>query len=191
MREELKGYCKELGLDYLPAVKYLTHCKYLLRILRGVFYARTIDERKTGKLRINHLEAIRDTLKFKGVKNWYFGLETAVNLNNLTHEYFTTTFVLSDSVGRPRPFEILGHKTRFIKISPKLFGFGVIKKNVPYSDPEKTLLDTLYLGRYNGLKEPEIRDATADLLEHCSKNKLIYYACKYPKSIRRLVEALS
>ena len=190
-REELRGYCKELGLDYLPSVKYLTHYRYLLRVLRGVFYARTIEERKTGKLRINHLEAIRDTLKLKGVSNWYFGLETAVNLNNITHEYYPTVTVVSDSIARPRPFDILGHKVRFIKISPKLFGFGVTGKNIPYSDPEKTLLDTVYLGRYNGLKESEIMDATADLLEHCSKDKLISYSKKYPKTVRKIVEALN
>jgi len=189
-RDELKGYCKELGLNYLPAVKYLTHYKYLLRVLRGVFYARTIEERKIGKLSVNHLEAIRDTLKLKGVSNWYFGLETATTLNNLTHEYYPGVTVVSDSIARPRPFDILGHKVRFIKVSPKLFGFGVLEKNVPYSDPEKTLLDIIYLSRYNGLKESEIRDAVADLPEHCSKDKLISYAEKYPKTVRKTVEAL-
>ena len=187
----MKGYCRELGLEYLPAVKYLTRYRYLLRVLRGVFYARTIEERKTGKLGINHLEALRDTLKLKGVSNWYFGLETATNLNNLTHEYYTTVTVVSDSIARPRPFDILGHKVRFIKVSSKLFGFGVIKKNVPYSDPEKTLLDTVYLGRYNGLKESEIRDAATDLLGHCSKDKLISYSERYPKTVRKTMEALN
>jgi len=190
MREELKGYCKEIGLEYLPAIKYLTHHKYMLRVLRGVFYARTIEERKTGKLGVNHLEAVRDALKLRGVKNWYYGLETAVKLNNITHEYYTMVTVISDSITRPRPFDILGHKVRFIKISPKLFGFGVIRKNVPYSDPEKTLLDTVYLGRYNSMKESEINDATADILEHCSKNKLISYVEKYPKTVRKTVEGL-
>ncbi|MFH1055391.1 MAG: hypothetical protein V1744_04785 [Candidatus Altiarchaeota archaeon] len=190
-REELKGYCNELGLEYLPAVKYLTHHRYLLRVLRGIFYARTIEERKTGKLSVNHMEAIRDALKLKGVRNWYFGLETAVKLNNITHEYYTTVTVVSDSISRPRLFDILGHKVRFIKVSTKLFGFGVIGKSVPYSDPEKTLLDTVYLGRYNGLKEPEIKDAAADLLEHCSKDRLISYAEKYPKTVMKTVEALS
>ncbi|MFH0862821.1 MAG: hypothetical protein V1875_07335 [Candidatus Altiarchaeota archaeon] len=189
-REALRGYCRELGLDYLPAVKYLTHQGYLIRILRGIFYARTIEGRKTGKLGINHLEAIRDALRLKDVSNWYFGLETATKLNNLTHEYYTTATVVSDSIARPRPFDILGHKVRFIKVSPKLFGFGVIGENVPYSDPEKTLLDTVYLGRYNGLKEPDVRDATADLLGYCSKEKLIVYAGRYPKTIRKVVEAL-
>jgi len=189
-REELKGYCKKIGLDYLPAVKYLTHYKYLARILRGVFYARTIEERKTGRLRVNHLEAVRDSLKIKGVKNWYFGLETAVKLNNLTHEYYTLDTVVSDSIARPKPFDIIGHKIRFVKISPKLFGFGIINKNIPYSNPEKTLLDTIYLGRYNGLSEPEIEGRVSDVLEHCSKSKLETYARKYPKSVKKFLETI-
>lgn len=188
--EELKAYCKELGLEYLPAVKYLTYNKYLLRILRGIFYAQTIEERKRGKPKINHLEAIRETLKIKGIRNWYFGLETAVKLNNLTHEYYTTTAVISDSIARPRPFDIMGYKVRFIKVSPKLFGFGVEEKNIPYSNPEKTLLDTIYLSRYRGLEESEIMDAATELLEHCSIKKLMSYVEKYPKTVKKTLETL-
>jgi len=189
-RKELKKYCEELGMGYNPVIRYLTSNKYLVRILRGVFYVKSIEERKLDTVRINHLEAIKKALSMKGVGNWYFGLDTAISLNNLTHEYYTITFVLSDSLSRPKPFDILGHKVKFIKVSEKLFGFGVITGDIPYSDPEKTLLDTIYLGRYNSLTKSEMIDKTIDIVKHCSKNKLKKYAVNYPKTVKRIMEEI-
>jgi len=187
-REELETHCKELELDYYHTISYLISNRYLLRILRGIFYVKSIEERKLKTVNINHLEAIKEALSRKGVKNWYFGLDTALMLNNLTHEYIPTTFVISDTISRPKPFDILGHKVKFIKISERLFGFGILDKGVPYSDPEKTVLDMIYLARYNNLTYPEIEDRTADTIKHCSKNKLGGYMKNYPKSMRKIVE---
>lgn len=187
-REELGRYCGELGMEYKSVIGYLTFNRYLERILRGIFYIKSIEERKHNTVEISHLEAIKKALKLKGVKNWYFGLETANSLNNITHEYYTTTFILNDRISRPNPFSILDHKVRLIKISEKLFGFGVTDKEIPRSDPEKTLLDTIYLGRYNRLTETEIMNKTTDLIKNSSKEKLREYAENYPKTVRRFIK---
>jgi len=83
-REEIRGYCNKLGMDYYATIRYLTHYKHLIRILRGIFYIKSIEERKLNKTNISHLEAIKEALKIKGIKHWYFGLSTALKLNNLT-----------------------------------------------------------------------------------------------------------
>jgi hypothetical protein len=189
-REELKALSKELGLGYYPVINYLGTNKYLLRVMRGVFYVKSIEERKLGRLDVSYLEAIKEALALKKVGNWYFGLETAASLGNLTHEYFTTTFVISDAIGRPKPFEILGHKVKFIKVSKKLFGFGIVKGKLNYSEPEKTVLDMIYLSRYNGLAESEVEGRVSDVLEHCSKDKLESYAGKYPSSVKKFLEKI-
>lgn len=189
-REELKALSREIGLGYYPVINYLSTNKYILRVMRGVFYVKSIEERKLGKLDVNHLEAIKEALALKKVEKWYFGLETAAAMNNLTHEYFTMTFVISDSIGRSKPFEILGYKVRFIKVSEKLFGFGVVKDKLSYSDPEKTVLDMIYLSRYNGLTESEVVGRVSDILKHCSKDKLESYARKYPKSVKKFLDTL-
>ncbi|MFH1788035.1 MAG: hypothetical protein ABH834_01485, partial [Candidatus Altiarchaeota archaeon] len=179
---------EDAGIRYLSAVGYLNANKYILRIMRGIFYVKTVEERKLGKLNVSYLEAIAEALTLKKVENWYFGLETAASLNNLTHEYFTTTFVISDSIGRSKPFKILGYKVKFIKISGKLFGFGIFKDKLNYSDPEKTVLDTVYLSRYNGLTESEIEGGVSDIIEHCDKDKLESYSRKYPKSVKKFLD---
>ena len=175
-REELREYCKKLNLDYYVTIRYLTHYKYLIRILRGIFYIKSIEERKLNKININHLEAIKEALKIKGVKNWYFGLSTALKLNNLTHEYFTIDYIINDKLFRAKPFLILGYKIKFIKISHKLISFGIINKNLPYSDAEKTMLDFVYLKEHGNVKLiPE------EIFENCSKNKLLKYSKNYDK----------
>ena len=181
-REEIREDCKKLSLDYYVAIRYLTHHKYLIRILRGIFYIKSIEERKLNKTNINHLEAIKEALKIKGVKNWYFGLSTALKLNNLTHEYFAIDYVINDKIFRAKPFLILGYKIKFIKINPKLTSFGIINKGLPYSDAEKTMLDFVYLKEHGNVKLiPE------EIFDNCSKNKLLKYSKSYDKrTIKRL-----
>ena len=94
----IRDYCEKLGMDYYPSIRYLTHHKYLIRILRGIFYRPSVEERKFNKLDVNYLYAINEALKIKNVKNRYFGLETAIKLNNMTHEYFITDYVVNDKI---------------------------------------------------------------------------------------------
>jgi len=185
-REEIRGYCKTLSLDYYVVIRYLTHYKYLIRILRGIFYIKSIEERKLNKIDISHLKAIKEALEIKGVKNWYFGLSTALKINNLTHEYFTIDYVISDKIFRAKPFLIMGYKVKFIKINPKLTKFGIINKNFPYSDAEKTMLDFVYLKEHGNVKLiPE------EIFDDCSKNKLLKYSKNYDnRTIKRLKEML-
>ena len=49
---------------------------------------------------MNYFEIIKNGLIIKGVKKWYFGLETALKLNNMTNEYFTIDYVVNDSIFR-------------------------------------------------------------------------------------------
>jgi len=186
-REELRGYSKTLKLSYNSLINYLLDNKYLIRILRGIFYINGLEERKKGLSDISFYNAISEALKIKGVKNWYFGLETAIKLNNLTHEYFAIDYIISDKIKRPRPIEILGHKVRFIKIKKELSEFGIKKENTPYSDPEKTILDMVYFGIYNNLSDSEIRNRIIGYLDKCKKAKLVKYSKAYPKSVLKFI----
>jgi len=183
----LREYAKTLKLDYLMVIKYLLANKYLYRILRGFFYKPTIKERKMNRLDVNHLEAIAETLKRKGVKNWYYGLDSAMKLNNLTHEFFAMDFVVSDSIFRSKPITILGMKVRFIKLKKEIVKIGIVKGNYPVSDLEKTVLDMIYLMRYDGLSEKEIELKMNDLMSKCSKEKMFGYSSKYNKKMNEFI----
>ena len=170
IREELKSYCKPLKMDYYTSIMYLTSNNYLVRILRGIFYVKSIEERKLDKVDISFEEAISEALRIKSVKRWYFGLESAIKLNNITHEYFAVETIISDKLSRPNPFNIMGRKVKFVKLSKKLLEFGVIKNKFNYSDAEKTVLDFIYLGKYNRNPDESIRNKVADYIRNCKKN---------------------
>ena len=191
LASELKNYCKMLNLDYYITIGYLLSNNYLIRLLRGIFYIKSIEERKLKKVNINYMEAIAESLELKGVKNWYFGLETAVKLNNLTHEYFTTDYIINDTLFRAKTIEILGHKIKFIKLKKSLFGFGIIKKNkINFSENEKTFLDFIYLYKYKGISNKDIKNLISGLAKYCSKNKVIKYSKEYNKTIKGFVRGI-
>ena len=86
--EIIRTYCMPMKIDHKRAIQYLLKEGYLLRIFKGIYYIRTFDEIKLGRSKYSHLELISKGMELKGVKNWYFGLYTALKLNNLTHEHF-------------------------------------------------------------------------------------------------------
>lgn len=187
----LKKYCMELGLDYYSSIRYLTSNKYLHRILKGIFYKPSIEERKLKKIGVSNLEAVSYALKIKNIKNWYLGLESALKMNNLTHEFFAIDYIINDTIFRASPFKIFGSKVKFIKLKKPITAFGINRKGrLRYSDPEKTVLDVVYLSKYRGLNETEIKDRIYGILKACSKEKLKKYSARYNKQIARFIGGL-
>jgi predicted transcriptional regulator of viral defense system len=188
--DELKRYCETMGVDYTATVKYLTSHGHLVRVLRGIFYVKTLEEETLGKQRYTPIELVAKGLELKGVENWYYGLYTALKLNNMTHEHFPVDYVVSDSIFRARPINIAGYSFRFMKLSSRLFGFGVRSEDVPYSDPEKTILDFAYVWRYRGMPSERILLDLKEWSKGLSGDRLQGYAKNYPKTVQSLAEAM-
>ena len=192
---ELKEHCKKLNMDYYITIGYLLSNNYLVRLMRGIFYIKSIEERKLNKVDITYTEAIAKSLALKKVKRWYFGLETAIKLDidlkSLDQTPFTTDSVLSDVLFRAKDIKILGHKTKFIKLKKSLFGFGIVKRNkIRFSENEKTLLDIVYLYRYNRVSSKIIRNRISDLIKYCSKGKVMRYSKKYNRPVVKFVKEI-
>ncbi|PIU02776.1 MAG: hypothetical protein COT55_01775 [Candidatus Diapherotrites archaeon CG09_land_8_20_14_0_10_32_12] len=189
-RTELIEYCKSLQLNYRDAISYLIHNRYVKTILKGVFYTLSADERKHKSIDTTYLELIKNALELKGIKNWYFGLESAFKFNNITHEYFSIDYIINDKIFGKEPIEINGRKIKFVKIKPDLFGFGIIKNNLIYSDLEKTILDKIYLLSYAGNNYNEIRDNIVEYMENADSKKLLKYSKAYPKTVKKIMGGL-
>ncbi len=186
---DIKEYCKTMKLDHEAVIHYFIKRKNLVRIFRGIFYVKSLEEHKLGKIKYNHLELVAKGLELKSVKNWYFGLHTALKRNNMTHEYFTIDEVVSDSLFRSKPVSISGYRFKFIKLSPSLLEFGMVKEGtLRYSDPEKTILDFIYLSRHQGATPDKISMDVGEWIKEISLSKLHKYAMKYPKTVRKTVE---
>ncbi len=189
--EELKEECAKLKMPYEKAIKYLYLYKYVERIVRGFFYIPTVEERKYKTGGANFYDAIARAMEYKKVKNWYWGLETAIKMNSITHEYFTIDYVVSDTIFRAKPIKILGRKVKFVKLSKKLFGFGIKKSgNTLYSDLEKTILDIIHMRKYSGESNKAIRDYVIGWADEANKTRMKKYSKHYSKSVRNVLGEL-
>lgn len=190
VRNVLEKYVKLLKMDYNSVVRYLISNDYLVRVFRGIYYIKSLDERKLKKTDTNYLDVIKEALLLKGVDNWYFGLDSALKLNAMTHEYFSVDYIISDKIFRLKPFKIFGHKIKFMKVKESLMDFGIVKKNINYSDKEKTILDIIYFEKYNGKSENEILGRISSYIEEVNKKKIYGYLKYYPKSVKKIIEEI-
>ncbi len=186
--EELKKYCKATGISYEITIRHLVSRGHIVRIFKGIFYIKTPEEAKFNKSKYSHLELVAKGLELKGVKNWYFGLYTALKFNNLTHESFAIDYVVNDKLLRSKPINIAGYKFKFIKLTPKLLDFGIIENNLQYSDPEKTILDFIYTWRYNGIPKEKIALDISEWAKNLSSKKIKKYAANYPKTVQEIAD---
>ncbi len=186
--EELKLYCKLMGLNYEITIRHLVSRGYLIRIFKGIFYVKSLDEVKFGKSKYSNLDLVAKGLELKGVKKWYFGLYTALKFSNMTHEAFSVDYVVNDKLLRTKPINIAGYKYRFVKLAPKLLTFGIIEDNLRYSDPEKTILDFIYTWRYNGVPKEKIILNVSEWAKDISSEKTIRYSIHYPKTVREIAD---
>jgi predicted transcriptional regulator of viral defense system len=186
-KEEVERVCDKFGVDSGRTINYMINYGFFVRILRGLYYVKTIEEFKLKKA----LDAYRlISLGMEKLKvDWYFGLYTSLRLNGLTHEFFDTIFVVNDEIFRPKEIGISGEKVKFIKLKSKLFGFGIVDKNgIKFSDPEKTILDLIYVFRYRNVAEERIISTVEDYSRKLERKKLREYLKFYPKSVSRVVE---
>jgi predicted transcriptional regulator of viral defense system len=186
--DDLKRYCKAMGLSYEITIRHLVSRGYLVRIFKGIFYIKTPEETKFNKSKYSHLELVAKGLELKGVKNWYFGLYTALKFNNITHESFAVDYVVNDTLLRSKPIKIAGYKFKFIKLTPRLLEFGVVGNDLKYSDPEKTILDFIYTWRYNGIPKEKIVLDVSEWAKDISSEKTKKYSVNYPKTVQEIAD---
>ncbi len=185
---EIKFECSSLNLNYENVIRYFLRQKYIIRIFKGIFYVNSLEEIKYKSIKYSHLELVAKGLELKGVKNWYFGLYTALKLNNATHEYFTIDYIISDNLYRNKPITINNRKFKFHKLKPSLLKFGIIENKFRYSDLEKTVLDFIYLWIYNSMSTKKILMNISDHTKNLSESKVREYILWYPKSVKEIIK---
>lgn len=187
--EDIKVLSNDLNKNYNDVVHHLQKYKYIYRIFKGIFYIKTPNEIKLGRLDLPLYKIISEALKIKGVKNWYFGLETALKLNNMTHEYFTIEYIISNQYRTTKTINILDRDFKFIKWQDAITNFGIInsQNKIKYSDKEKTILDMAYRKSLKNLNYEAI-SIVEEYLESINKTKIKNYLEHYPKGLKTLLQ---
>jgi len=187
--DELKKHCDDLYIDYRRTMDYLVSRGHLVQIIEDIYYMKTIKESSKKQLRYSILEFVAEGLKLKRIKNWYFGLYTALNINKISHDHQDEfLYLINDHILNDQPIMILGKNFRFLRFKNALFNFGIIKNKIRYSDHEKTILDLIYLWESNHINENRIFIEVSKLLEGISEEKILRYAQYYPDSNQTLLK---
>jgi predicted transcriptional regulator of viral defense system len=185
-KDETKDTCKRFGADVDSTINFMISYGYLVRILRGLYYVKTVEEFQLKKSPDAYkiLSLGLNKLKVK----WYFGLYTSLRLNGLTHEFFDTIFILNDRIYRPKEIKVGGEKVKFLKLSSKLVDFGIVNENSKrFSDAEKTILDFVYISRYRSVPEGRITSMIEEYRKRVKADKVMEYLKFYPKSVEKVV----
>ena len=186
-KEELEGACKKFKADPEVTVNFMIHYGYLVRILRGLYYVKTLEEFGLKKT-VDIYKVLSLGMEKLGV-NWYFGLYTGLRLNGLTHEYSDTIFILNDRIFRPKEIRVGGEKVKFIKLKGEVFGFGTVEKDLSkYSDVEKTLLDFVYVSKYRSVLEDRIISIIDEYKDKSVPEKIKKYLKSYPKTVGKVAK---
>jgi len=189
--EHVRQISQNMGKDYTRSLRYLLEHDYLVRIFRGIFYVNSTDERDAGTPDRPVLRIVAEALALKSVKHWYLGLETALRINGLTHEYFTVNYIITDSYRTTKVIRIADARYQFLKWSGSHFQSGIRREyELKFSDKEKTVLDLVYK-RY--LESRDERNAISPFIEYekmLEKTKVRQYLVEYPAKIQEIVRKM-
>jgi len=181
-RKDIEEACRRFEADADETINYMISYRYFIRVLRGLYYVKTLEEFSLRKS-VDVYDVLSFAMERLNVK-WYFGLYTGLRLNGLTHEYSDTIFILNDTIFRPKEMKVAGEKVKFVKLKNKLFGFGTINKDrVVFSDIEKTLLDFIYVSRYGSVPEGRIISIVEEYGTAAKPDKIRAYLVFYPKTV--------
>lgn len=187
-REDLAALAGSMDHRPVRAINYLNSHGYIDGVLKGTYYVRSPKEVELGITSRSSLDIVSLALEALGVERWYFGLETALKLNALTHEYFDVTYVITDSIRTTRTVSALDLRLRCIRWRPSLLSFGIRRDGaLRFSDPEKTLLDLAYRASYSGADPLEAWRQAEELNLELDIIKLRKYLRSYPKGLRKVI----
>jgi predicted transcriptional regulator of viral defense system len=187
--EGLGKLCAEAGREFCACRNYLLEHGYLHRIFRGLYYVSDRDELDKGLPGGSALKIVGRALAFKGVRHWYFGYETALKLNGLTHEYFTVDYLVTDALRTTKPVGILGRRFAIMRRDRRRFRDGIVRSGgIRFSDPERTVLDLAHRAFITGRPAEDAAGLLEEYGARADKKKLRSYIASYPPGFRAFME---
>lgn len=190
--EVLREMARRIGSRPEHALRHLRREGYLIPLFRGFYYVRTPEEVRLHTERHDPLELFALAARAKGIREWYFGLTTALRLNGLTHEDRREESVVSRSLYRIHGIPIGSRRFVIHKWGPELFGFGLNRRGTyRVSDPEKTVLDLAYLDFWRVRKRHSPSRTWTEYLPSVGAHRVRRYLPHYPREVRRAVEERS
>ena len=179
---------ERIDLNATSAIRSLRKAERIVPLFKGYYYLRDGNEILLHAA-ANPLELFARGANAKGIGSWYFGLHTALRLNEMTHEHSNDEFVVSDAFYRPKGVMIAERRFVVLKWRPSMTRFGLKRiGEYSWSDPEKTVLDYAFLDHYLRVKGHPVTGVWKENLTNLRRSKLKSYLPNYPVPVRSMLE---
>ena len=193
--DTIRDYSNKLNYNVRNVMKYFTSQGYILEILKDLFYVKDVDEFQKKESKYSNYELISKALALKDIKNWYFGLNTALTFdlkekNDVFFENNTDIdYIINDRISMNKPITIDGNKFAFLSFNAELLNFGITDNGkYRYSNLEKTILDYVYLYNSNNVSQGKIIVEVSKYRNAVSMERIIEYLKYYPAIVTTILE---
>lgn len=175
-RKYIKGHFSNvLQSKSEKIISSLRRAGYIKYVFNGFYYIVSPEERETSFMKYTTNEMLFAVLNKSNI-NWYMGLDSALELNNLSWTQTSKKVIINSKISGKR--KVMGVEYLFHKIKNKLTKFGykerITKNRIKfyYSTIEKTYLDYIYLRKRVPveLKEKVKHSKVKELLINYSKS---------------------
>lgn len=187
-KRRIAELANRIDLNAASAIRTLSKTDRIVPLFKGFYYLREPNEILLHAT-TSPLDLFARGAKAKGIGSWYYGLDTALRLNGMTHEYRNDELVISDAFYRPNGITMAGRRFVILKWRPSLTRFGMKRKgNYFWSDPEKTVLDLAFHDYYSVSKGRPATGVWKEHLENVNHAVLESYLVNYPARVRAMIE---
>lgn len=175
-------------INILSLWTYLRKNKYVQRILGDYYYVYSLEERHDHYCKYSAEELVFLVLQRMNI-SWYLGLERALIENKITWQALNVVPIINSYFSGIK--ERGNTRFKFIKTRKDRFNFGIIERQTNndvkyfYSDLERTYMDFLYFGSYEG---KDIKALIKSIDFKIQRKKLRRYAKNYSKKIGMLYD---
>ncbi len=191
----IKEYSTKLHYNIRDVMNYLISQGYIMEVFKDLFYVKNNDEFNKKELKYSRYELITKVLMLKKVKNWYFGLNTALTFESTEKKelFFdndkSIDYIINDRLSMNKPITIDGNKFSFFVFNNELLTFGIkTSENYRYSDLEKTILDYIYIYSSNHVGIGKIMKEASKYKNHVSKERIFEFSKHYPSIVGQILE---
>lgn len=142
---DVAALARRIRKDPADVATALVRSRRLIPLFKGYYYVRRPEDMGLLPPRHNALELFALGARAKGIGPWYFGLETALRLNGMTHEDGGVDFVVNARLFRPSAVKVGLRRFVILRWKPEMLAFGGLRDGLlRWSNPEKTLLDLAF-----------------------------------------------
>ncbi len=189
--DELKPYSDKFYYNSNNVINYLLNQGDIIHVLQDLYYIKSDIEIESNKTKYSLLEIVSKALELKRISKWYFGLYTALELNNIKTEHKNELFyIFNDIFFKNEPIIISGYPFKFFKFKNASHSFGIIENKVKYSNIERTILDFINIQKENRIHEKKIISNISKYMKNASIEKLVSYIEYYPVDVMKIIKQI-